>query len=63
MEKAYTKESRKYNHLTAEDRGKIEAYWRQRFSISAMAREMNRSKSTIYEEDRSEQPECRENIG
>ena len=50
MREVYTKHSRKYNQLTAEERGKIEVYWHQRFSVSAMAREMNRSKSTIFQE-------------
>ena len=50
MKELYTKEGRKYNQLTAEERGKIEAYWQQRFSVSAMAREMKRSKSTIFQE-------------
>ena len=50
MKEVYTKEGRKYNQLTAEERGKIEAYWQQRFSVSAMSREMKRSKSTIFQE-------------
>ena len=50
MEKRYPETQVKYNHLTAEERGKIEAYRSERFSISQISKLMERSKSTIFEE-------------
>ena len=52
MSTEYTKLSAKYNQLTAEERGKIEAYYEIGVSISHIARKLNRSKSTVYEEIR-----------
>lgn len=52
MDKEYTKIIRKYKQLTAEERGKIEAYLTLGCSISKIAGLINRSKSTISEEVR-----------
>ena len=52
MDKEYTKINRKYKQLSAEERGKIEAYRTLGCSISKIAELINRSKSTISEEVR-----------
>ena len=46
----YIKNSNKYRHLSSEERGKIEAYLHQGFSISRIAIYLKRSKSTISDE-------------
>ena len=46
----YIKNSNKYRHLSSEERGKIEAYLHQGFSISRIAIYLKRLKSTISEE-------------
>ena len=45
----YIKNSNKYSHVSSEERGKIEAYLHQGFSISRIAIYLNRLKSTISE--------------
>ena len=52
MSTEYTKLSAKYNQLFAEERGKIEAYYEIGVSISQIARNLGRSKSTVCEEIR-----------
>ena len=46
----YIKNSKKYSHLSSEERGKIEEYLHQGFSISRIAIYSKRSKSTISDE-------------
>ena len=50
MKKRYPETQVKYNHLAAEERGKIEAYKSEGFSISQISKLMKCSKSTIFEE-------------
>ncbi len=50
MNKEYTENNGKYKQLSAEERGKIEAYRSLNCSISKIAGLINRSKSTVYEE-------------
>ena len=52
MSTEYTELSAKYNQLSAEERGKIEAYYEIGVSISQIARNLSRSKSTVCEEIR-----------
>ena len=52
MSTEYTKLSAKYNQLSSEERGKIEVYYEIGLSISQIARNLGRSKSTVYEEIR-----------
>ena len=52
MSTEYIKLSAKYNQLSAEERGKIEAYYEIGVSISQIARNLWRSKSTVCEEIR-----------
>ena len=52
MSTEYTELSAKYNQLSAEERGKIEAYYEMGISISQIARNLSRSKSTVCEEIR-----------
>ena len=53
MSTEYTKLSAKYNQLSSEERGKIEAYYEEiGISIAQIARNLRRSKSTICEEIR-----------
>ena len=52
MSTEYTKLSAKYNQLSSEERGKIEAYYEIGVSISQIARNLMRSKSTVCEEIR-----------
>ena len=52
MSTEYTKLSAKYNQLSAEERGKIEVYYEIGISISQIARNLRRSKSTVCEEIR-----------
>ena len=52
MSTEYTKLSAKYNQLSSEERGKIEAYYEIGISISQIARNLRRSKSTVCEEIR-----------
>ena len=54
MSTEYTELSAKYNQLSAEERGKIEAYYEIGVSISQIARNLWRSKSTVCEEIRRE---------
>ena len=54
MSTEYTKLSAKYNQLSSEERGKIEAYYEIGISISQIARNLRRSKSTVCEEIRRE---------
>ena len=46
----YTNIGRQYTQLSLAERGKIEAFYSLKFSISEIARLMNRSKSTIFKE-------------
>ena len=50
----YIESRNKYSHLSSEERGKIEAYLHQGFSISRIAIYLKRSKSTISDELRRE---------
>ena len=50
MDKEYTENDGKYKQLSAEERGKIEAYRSLNCSISKIAVLMKRSKSTVCEE-------------
>ena len=50
MTEEYIENTKKYKQLSAEDRGKIEAYCTIGYSISKIARLINRSKSTVCEE-------------
>lgn len=50
MEEVYAKEAGKYKQLNAIERGKIEAYYNEGKSISYIAKQLKRSKSTISEE-------------
>ena len=52
MGEEYKQEERKGKHLSAEERGKIEAYWDMGYTISQIARELGRAKSTISVEVR-----------
>ena len=59
----YIKNSNKYRHLSSEERGKIEAYLHQGFSISRIAIYLKRSKSTISDELRRGGRNCRVEVG
>lgn len=50
MKGLYAKEEGKYKQLSAIERGKIEAYYNEGKSISYIAKQLGRSKSTISEE-------------
>ena len=50
MTEEYIENTKKYKQLSAEDRGKIEAYCTIGYSVSKIARLINRSKSTVCEE-------------
>ena len=52
MNEEYTEKANKYKQLSAEERGKIEAYRSLNCSISKIASLISRSKSTVYEEIR-----------
>ena len=52
MSTEYAQLSAKYNQLSADERGKIEVYYEIGVSISQIARNLSRSKSTICEEIR-----------
>ena len=46
----YIKNSKKYNYLSSEERGKIEVYLYQGVSISRIAIYLKRTKSTISDD-------------
>ena len=59
MSTEYIKLTAKYNQLSSEERGNIEAYYEIVVSISQIARNLRRSKSTVCEEIRRGKYKCK----